>query len=343
MSESTFESTEIPKPVTRYCGDKLTEAISTTTPERKPLIDGLLYEKSALMLYADDGVGKSILTLQACMQATVEGSMVFEEFNVPRACSVLYFQMERHPDESFERMRHLIQVFPFEPKNFCLSVDLQGVDLQSQKGSIDAMQRVMDCAIELPFIPDIVAFDPIYTMTAGGLETAEACNAITSFFRRVQLALGCTIIATSHTNRGVRDPEQKGRRVGQDMYGNRFLSAFFTGSYHILPNADGTGSAWKLDKNSQKNLEKKFNLSYDASCYRSFVVRDGKESKKERLDMFLRTHKTSQKTFTIDDLMAFSGLSPSKARGYLGGEISEKLEIVSKAKYGKYLYRVKGE
>lgn len=336
------EELPVPKPVTRFTGDILKSSIQATTPERKPLIEGLVYEKSALMLYADDGSGKSVLTLQACMQATVAESKVFDEFHVPRACSVLYFQMERHQDESFERMKHLIDTFPFDPLKFCLSVELQGIDLQTIKGKIDALKHVLSCASELPFIPDIVAFDPIYTMTAGGLETAEACNAITSFFRLVQLSLSCTIIATSHTNRGIRDPEQAGKRVGQDMYGNRFLSAFFTGSYHIQCKPEGTGTIWKLDKNSQKNLEKKFELIYDASNYRSFFhLDDSKLDKKDKLDMFLKTCKLQNKTFDIDQMMAYSGLSPSKLRGHLRGYLQEILEIVSKSKRGKFLYRVR--
>lgn len=336
------EEKSAPKLINRFTGDALQKAINTTTPERKPLIENLLYEKSALMLYADDGVGKSVLTLQACMQATVAESVVFEEFHVPRACNVLYFQMERHPDESFERMRHLINVFPFDNTRFCLSAELQGIDLQSPKGKLDATNRVMECAIELPFVPDIVAFDPIYTMTAGGLETAEACNAITSFFRIVQLSLGCTILATSHTNRGVRDPEKKGRRVGQDMYGNRFLSAFFTGSYHITSKPDGVGSSWKLDKNSQKNLEKSFELIYDPSCYRSSISTNGKQNKKERLDAYLKSTKLQNLEVDFDKMQVNSGLSDSPLRGYLTGYLRDKLEICRKLSNGKLIYKYIG-
>ena len=62
---------------TTYCGEVLDRAINEVQYERKPLIDNFLYEKSALMLYADDGSGKSALCLQTCLQATVGGSKLF--------------------------------------------------------------------------------------------------------------------------------------------------------------------------------------------------------------------------------------------------------------------------
>lgn len=324
-----------------YFGDKLLAALDVVPEERKPMIENFLYEKSAILLYADDGVGKSVLLLQACLQSTMAASKVFGEFNVPTSRRVLYFQMERHPDESFERIRHLKRVIPFDLKNFALSVALQGTNLQDGDLRTEAVNRVETVIKEIGFIPDIIAFDPIYTLVMDDLSTAPACNAITSFFRIIQLGTNCSIIATSHTNRGVRDRETH-QRVGKDMYGSRFLSAFFTGSYHIKQkDKDGSGSIWDLDKNSQKNLEKKFELAYDASNYRSWTTSDGRLTKKDRLDNFLMTCKLTQKEFTFAEMQAISGLSDSTLRGYLAGYLSPIIQETSKLNYGKLLYRIK--
>lgn len=336
--------TESIHPTPTYFGNSLDLAINTVNPERKPLIDNFLYEKSSLMLYADDGAGKSVLTLQACMQATVKDSKVFGEFNVPEPRNVLYFQMERHPDESFERIRHLKTVIPFDSSKFALSVTLQDIDLQEPKSHANALLKVVETIEEIGFKPEIVAFDPIYTLASSGLETAEACNAITRFFRMIQIHLTCSILATSHTNRGVRstDPEKMGKREGQDMYGNRFLSAFFTGSYHITSKDDGVGSKWKLNKNSQKNLEKSFELLYDPSTYQSMFLSDGKFSKKDKLDNYLKACKGQNIELSYDDMQRTSGLSDSALRGYLSGYLKDKLEKSSKAKFGKQLYKFLG-
>lgn len=322
---------------TTYYGDSLDVAINQVLPERKALIENFLYEKSALMLYADDGVGKSVLTLQACMQATSSDNKVFGEFAVPEPCNVLYFQMERHPDESFERMQHLVHAFPFDRKRFALSVALQGTNLQDRDSKVQAISMIPAIINEIGFTPHIVAFDPIYTLSQDGLETANACNAITSFFRIIQLYLNCSIIATSHTNRGVRDLE--GHRVGKDMYGNRFLSAFFTGSYHIEAKQDGLGSIWKLQKNSQKNLEKKIELMYDGSNYSSTYLSDNKMTKKERLDNFIKLCKSNNKEFSFDDLKRESDLSDSTIRAYLTVYLKNGVSVSSKLSRGKVLYK----
>lgn len=335
MSESAV-------PTFTFFGDSLNKAINEVHPERKALIENFLYEKSALMVYADDGVGKSVLVLQACMQATSKDSKVFGEFAVPEDNDVIYFQMERHPDESFERMRHLRQVVPFNKDKFCLSVELQGLDLQDNRANIEAMVRVSKIVHNTGFQPKIMAFDPIYTLAGEGLETASACNAITNFFRILQLTYNCTIIATSHTNRGVRDLENPGRRVGQDMYGNRFLSAFFTGSYHLRAKQDGIGSHWKLDKNSQKNLEKEFELAYDPSNYLSLTNGNRDFTKKDRLNNYLRACKQQNIEFSFADMQKASDLSDSMLRQYLIGYLKDFLEISSKASRGKLLYKYIG-
>lgn len=327
---------------TLFAGANLHKAITEVSPERRPLIEGLLYEKSALMLYADDGVGKSVLDLQLLMQATVGGSHAFESFEIARDNKILLFQLERHPDETFERMRYLREVFPFNIQNFALSVALQGTNLQDAKIRAEAIQTVYKAIDSLGWTPDIIAFDPIYTLVPDDLSTAPACNAITSFFRVIQLTTEASIIATTHTNRGVRDKDTYERK-GKDMYGNRFLSAFFTGSYHIEALKDGQGSKWTRDKNSQSNLIKEFELIFDPSNFRSFVHADKSSIKgHEKLMMFLRNCEMQNKHFTLDDMIAFSGLASSGIRSKLSGNLSKNVQIVDKLKYGKCLYKYIG-
>lgn len=326
-----------------FSGDTLEEAINTTPQERPHIVEGLIYEKSALMLYADDGVGKSVLCLQACLQMTVPESKLFGEFEIPTARNVLYFQMERAPDESFERIRHMRNIIPYDKSKLGISLELQGTDLMDRESNKQALEKVRKSIKTVGFQPDVMAFDPIYSMVSGDLAKSEACNAVTGFFRRVQADFPSTIFATSHTNRGIRDPEQFGKRVGKDMYGNRFLSAFFTGSYHVEAKGDGAGSKWTLDKNSQKNLEKKFELVYDSSNYCSWLDNDGKNvTKKDRMESFLRSMKNLDKAFSLQDIEANSQLSTSMVRRYQSGYLKEKLVPVHKSNKGMILYKYAG-
>ena len=321
-----------------YFGKSLETALDNIPSERKAIIEGFLYEKSALLLYADDGIGKSTLSLQASLQATWEGSKVFGEFNVPISRNLLYFQMERHPDEVFERIRYLKQVISYDSNRFALSASLQGINLQSNLSSKEAFLTVNRIIKEIGFIPDLIVFDPIYAMTSDDLSTAQACNAITRFFRVIQLHINCSILATSHTNRGIRDPETH-QRVGKDMYGNRFLSAFFTGSYHIVGRPDGYGTIFKLDKNSQKNLEKQFELVYDPSSYLSWKAQEAILSGKDKLLSFIESCKSQNKEFSFADMQSVSGVSDSTLRTYMVGHLLNKIQVSSKSKYGKILYK----
>ena len=334
MEESKFTPT--------YYNVSLREAIDFVRPERKPLIENFLYEKTSLMLFAPDGVGKSVLALQACMQATVGETKVFGQFDVPKPCKILYFQLERDPDETFERMKHMEKGFPFDISNFALSVILQGKNLQEKGITAECLEDIRTTVAEIKFKPDIICFDPIYTLVAEGLEVTKACNAVTNFLRSVQLAYRCAIIAVSHANRGVRDLENPGKRVGEDLYGNRFLSAHFGGIYQIESIKDGAGTRFKLVKSSLKNMEKSFELFYDPQLYRSMVLADGKLSKKDKLDNFLKTCKQLDKTFTFEEMLESSGLSDSPLRGHLSGYLKDTIKEVSKLKYGKLLYKYFG-
>jgi len=219
-----------------FHAESLEKAIETTTAERAAIIEEILYEKSAVLIYADDGVGKSVLVLQMGLQMTIGKSKLFSEFNIPKPRKVIYFQQERYPDESFERIKHMRHIIPYNSKNIIITTALQGCDLQDKQSRAETVRETIEILNyyreHAGFIPDVLIFDPIYAMVSEDLSTAIACNAVTGFFRKLQTITQASILATSHTNRGIRDKDSNYKRVGKDMYGNRFLSAFFTGSNH---------------------------------------------------------------------------------------------------------------
>lgn len=324
-----------------YSSKSLLDALEFVRPERKALIENFLYEKTSMLWYAPDGIGKSVISLQAAMQSTVKDTKVFGEFHVPEACKVLYMQLERPPEETFERMKHMRKGIPFDADNFGLSVALQGINLQNRDGDKEALDIMRTVIGEIKFKPQIIVFDPIYTLCHEGLESVKACNAITNFFRVMQLQQGCAIIAISHANRGMRDQETGGRK-GEDMYGNRFLSAHFGGVYKIESIKEGAGTRFKLEKSSLKNLDKTFDLFYEPQYYRSMILDDGKVTKKDRLQNFLQTQRSMDKPFSFEDMKTISLLSDSALRGYLSGELKEKLTVVDKLNKGKVLYKFSG-
>ena len=135
--------------------------------------------------------------------------------------------------------------------------------------------------------------------------------------------------------------ENPGHRVGKDMYGNRFLSAFYTASYKVESLVDGKGTRFTRDKNCQKNIERRFELIYDPSCYRSWTSSDDPLSKKDRLDNFIKTCQMSNKTFTFEEMQSISDLSDSALRVHLAGYLKKIVLPASILNRGKILYRVK--
>jgi len=330
--------------------ERLNQAIDTVNPVREFLIEGFLYKKSIQMIYAPDGAGKSLITLQATMQGTVSDSKVFGEFYVKEGFKTLYVQAERSVDENLERMRLMKSKTPFDSKNFVLDTDLQGINLKNDSHADAGINHIIEVCASSFLIPDLIVLDPIYAMVRGGLKDDEGASYITDFSRRIQKYFGCSIILVHHANRGSRDVET-GKRGNEDMFGSRFLSAHCTGVYKMTLKEEGMGSVLTREKTSNENLEKKIELWYDPESGLSWVSADKKTiSKTDKLFNFLRTCKVQQKTFNFKEMMVESGLSKSGLLKVLGSTLSStpvlgsvhpsgELKEVSKSIHGSILYQ----
>lgn len=319
-------------------GDDLDKAIESVQVVREPLIEGFLYKKSAQMVFAPDGVGKSVVTIQACMQATVENAKVFNHFHVPKAVRTLYFQNERSKDEALERLKFMKKKTAFDSKNFVLDVGLQGMNLQEPKHFAQALTHVSEVVHSTMQGVDLIVLDPLYPLVGGDLTSNADVSPITNFSRILQNIFDCSILMVHHTNRGTYDIGE-GKRVGRDMFGSVFLSAHCTGTYSLNVNDDESGSVLDCKKSAQKNLEKKIKLVFDPESFLSYYADEERITKKDRLYNFLDTCKATKKTFTFDDMQQACQLSPSKLRGQLEN-LKSQLKTVSILKHGKILYEM---
>lgn len=319
--------------------DELKQAIETVKVVREPLIEHLIYKKSAHMMYAPDGVGKSTIALQMCMQSTVDGARVFGEFHVPKALRILNLQMERDQDEILERLKTMSARTGFNPDNFVNTVALQGLDI-ADKGDFNEALRKIDHILHRSFArPDIVNIDPAYALLGTDLVTSKDIAPLANFSRKLQNEYGTTVHVVHHANRGVRDKET-GERVYVDMFGSRFLSAHFTGVYKLQALDDDKGTVLTLDKSSQKNLEKKIELAFDVESQLSwFKYPSGLVSKKDKLYAFLRAQKAADKAFDYDEMMAASGMSQGTLRNVSSLHLKNELTLIGKTATGKNLYK----
>ncbi len=320
-------------------GQSLIDAIHKTRVAREPLIEGILFKKSAHMIYAPSGVGKSMVSLQEAIQGTVEGK-VFGEFNVPKPFNTLYLQMERSEDEVLERLKTMINHTPFNPDKFVLDTTFQEFNFRNEKHLEAAMARVKKIVDSTFGTVDLIKIDPIYTMIPGGLKDDEGASYIINFSKLLQLKFNCSVSLIHHTNRGIKDQET-GERKGEDMFGSGLFIWHCTGIYSMRKTKDGT--CLLKDKSSQSNLEKKIDLVFDHESQLSYVRNaQGKLSKTDLLNNYLRACKVQEKTFTFADMEEISGLSTSYLRGLQGGHLKNELSIVGKSNTGALLYKYIG-
>lgn len=322
--------------------ESLEKALTEVRPVREPLIEGFLYRKSAQMIWAPDGAGKSFVTLQAAIQGTMDNGHVFGELNVPVGFNTFYVMAERHIDESLERMRRMVANTPFDSKKFVISTALQDVNLRNEKSFLKGLEKAKVIVGQSFKTVDLIVLDPIYAMVRGGLKDDEGASYVTEFSKLLQDYFGCSVLLVHHANRGTRDKET-GSRVGEDMFGSRFLSAHCSGVYRLSLNKDKGGTVLECDKTSNENLEKKIELKYDPESHLSWFVKNGGPiSKTDRIMNYMRTCKATKKQFTFEDLMAVSDGSRSFVRGLLSGLIFSDLKVVGKSKYHTKLYEYTG-
>lgn len=325
-----------------YWGESLEKLIHEVRPAREALIEGFLYKKSAQMLFAPDGAGKSLIVLQACIQGTVDGGRVFGELYVPKAFNTLYIYAERSIDEVGERLKRMTSKTPYDAQRFVVTADLQDINLRDQKSFTSGLERIKWIADTSMKQVDLVVLDPIYAMVRGGLKDDEGASFITEFSRLLQLHFGCSVLIVHHANRGQKDKES-GKRIGEDMFGSRFLSAHCTGVYKLSINADKTGTVLECEKSSAVNLERRIELTYEPETDLSWVRhKDGSITKIDKLYNYLRTCKRADKAFTFKSMLENSGVSTSYLRGLVMDTLSKDLKEVDKSKNGIILYKYLG-
>lgn len=321
--------------------DKLKEAIDNVRVVREPLIEHILYKKSAQMMYAPDGVGKSLVALQMLMQATVDNSRVFGEFHVPKGIRVLQLQMERDDDETLERLKTMSARTAFNQDNFVLYTGLQGLDIADRHDFKTVLHKIENVLKNSFGLPDVINIDPANAILGTDMITNRDIAPLTNLSRMLQKQYGCSIHIVHHANRGQRD--ESGKRQHADMFGSRFMSAHFTGIYKLEALPDDSGVTLTADKSSQKNLEKKIDLAFDVEsqlCWLKYP--SGMVSKKDKLYAYFRACKTTKKSFTMQEMMMASGLSHGSIRNMSSLQLKNDLKISGKSNDGKILYEYTG-
>ena len=319
-------------------GEPLKEALNSTEPERKPLIQDFLYERSVIMISADPGAGKSVITAQAIAQMSC-GLPVFGFLQVPKPVKCYYVPFERGKEEILERLKIMYETIPMDFDNIFINDSFIGYDVLKS----DHADLIIN-SIEIAN-PDVVILDPIYASVAGVLSNDEKASQFTRFSARIQAEVGCANWLNHHTTK--QSYAQDGTAIEKEdpFYGSQWLKAHCTAAYYLKKNSE-SGTTLINKKDSHGNLIKKIKLDYNAEDYISFI--DAKNidlSPIERLKIFLRTKWNSNiKTFYYDELYnCLQPLSTSYLRRICRQQIFVDHVIKSKPIRGKSLYEVTKE
>jgi len=297
-------------------GEELEKAIIETKQSREPLIKHLVYKNTATLLYSPDGVGKSVLALQMALQSTTTEGKVFAQYEVAQPCKTIYFQMERHIDESYERLKKMTKIADKDYKNLVVDSSLQGLFVNNEESLIKILTRIDWIVFEAfgSTNPDLIIIDPIYTLLPSGFNSDESIFYLNSFSQLIQNKYKCSVLFTHHANRGQRN-YKTGKREEEDLFGSRFLRAHFSVVYSIKSETDeddnSIGTLWKLEKSTYRNTDQEIHLTYDPDSTLSFIRHVGVDgsNKKDMIDSFLLMRKKDLKSFTIAEIIKFARCS----------------------------------
>jgi hypothetical protein len=238
-------------------GEQLKKDIESLEFVAHPIVENFLYEESTLMLAADSGLGKSVITVQLALSLTA-GLPLFGALDIPEPKNVYYLQLEGSYPKLCERMRKMSRVIPYDADRL----------VWDNRKMLDVMDRAYVSKIihEMRgyLKPDVIIVDPIYKTVAGGLSAEEPSKAIIKFMDTLFEEFGCANIMVHHTHKTRYGKDGKVIDEDDPFFGSTWLKAHVDVSYHLkaIPKKDNRRLlVCKKDRDS--NVVKEIPLRFD--------------------------------------------------------------------------------
>ena len=321
-------------------GNELGAKVNETRQERPAIIEGLLYEKSVIMVAADPGAGKSVLIANVMANLSM-GLLVFGALFTPKPRICYYIPFERGAEEILERFKHIQTTTLIDYKNIFVNDSFIGMNVIDSRDAETIMNTIKsEC------VPDLIILDPIYAAVAGGLSTDEKASMFCRFSARLQAEFGCSIWMNHHT---VKDTYSSfdGQKIGKadPFYGSQWLKAHCTASFHMKQDANGEGVILEKKKDSQGNLLDRLSLGFNADDWTQYARDlDNDTTTDIKIKTFLRGCKANKKHFTFEQLRGcVRGVSQATLRRWLTHPIYTPLLKKHKSIGYATLYEVIGD
>lgn len=277
-------------------GTLLKTSLESEEEHRQPIISGLLYENSILMIAADPGAGKSMLTACAMAQAS-SGLPVFGYLNVPKPVRFYYIPSERGLSEIKERLRVLKEHVPINYDYLVLDEDIIGMDVTKDSDADAIINRIK----EQPLPPDIIILDPIYGFVKGGLSKDEKASEFCRFSTRLQKEFSCAIWMNHHTVKQSYDKEGNAIEKADPFYGSQWLKAHVTASFYMSRTPKGCKLENKKDSHGNLHELMEFNFDEESNLLVATNI-ESDDSIRTKVLNFILNRKAANLPFTFKEV-----------------------------------------
>ena len=305
--------------------------LSESVPEHKFIIEGLLYEHDSLLISSDSGKGKSLISIQVAMQLSA-GLPVFGCLQTSGRKRIWYMQMERHQNESLERMNKLSPSIAWSCDNFFLDTEVQILNFinPSHYAIVEARGVEID--------PDVIFIDPLYGI-AQGLSQDKIAAEVSKCLTMLKKKLNCAIWINHHIVKDTFD--NKGKKIQKDdpFYGATWIKAHVTGSYLMIQTETGVEMIKKKDNHDV--LLDNIVTVYDHETYLSTVDPD-KFNYSDRFKIFINiVFSRSNKTFKFKEAQIFVGCAVRTMRNLVSAQPFSEVLIPHRSNGVSTLYEIK--
>lgn len=239
-----------------------------TQPARPEwLIEPLIARKGRVILYAEEGGGKSLLSLQVAAQAA-SGMPVLGRFHTP-PLKCLYVDLEQADYDIVERVRQLritIRQQGGEPHNLMLIRRPDGIDGTSTSGQGEIERALSQVR------PDILVIDPLYKLCFGDMNKEQEVKPILLFLDRMRRYYDCGIWLVHHPRKSP-DPTIRRGSMSSDLFGSAVLLRW-TEALFVIPEQKDCLFVQKL-RHHHKDLKKGDEINFRRGGRWFFEATDG--------------------------------------------------------------------
>ena len=238
--------------------------------------------------------------------------------------------MERHENESLERINKLMHNFEWDANNLFLDTEPQILNFINPAHYPLLEERGLEIK------PDVIFIDPLYGV-AQGLSQDKIAAEVSKCLTMLKKRLGCAIWINHHV---VKDQYFEGKKVEKDdpFYGATWIRAHVTGSY-FMRQID-TGLEFIKKKDNHDVLLDHIVTTYDHETYLSTVDPD-KFNYHDRLKIFLnQVNFKAKKTFEFTECRAFVGCASRTLRYLLTAHPYDETIKRHKASGSKTIYEI---